>query len=141
MLADEFGLGTELVERLAQTERVVQVRVANAFSKVDAESYELRPNAREDLDALLDDLREAGTVPSRIVHMWSVVSDETPTGIDALPTSQARGFYSLLFLAQALGEKLTAESVSIEVVTNDLFGVLVARPCIRSAPPFSGHAA
>src|SRR5262249_4822401 len=39
-----------------------------------------------------------------IVHLWTVIAtDHIPSGLDYFETAQALGFYSLLFLTQALG--------------------------------------
>jgi NAD(P)-dependent dehydrogenase (short-subunit alcohol dehydrogenase family) len=47
-----------------------------------------------------------GLFPNRIVHLWMVIAtDHIPSGLDYFETAQDLGFYSLLFLTQALGEQ------------------------------------
>ena len=58
---------------------------------------------------------------------WSHDKPNDPDVLASLDRSQEHGFYSLLFLTQALGEHLVTGRVHIQVVTNDLFAVLNAR--------------
>jgi amino acid adenylation domain-containing protein len=68
----------------------------------------------EDLAALVSDLRATGRMPSRIVHLWSLLSD-------GFESAQDLGFRSLVRLAQALGEG--SEAVDLCMVTAGLFEV------------------
>ena len=44
-------------------------------------------------------------IPNMIVHLWNVTShDHAQSGIDVFEKLQDLGFYSLIFLAQALGK-------------------------------------
>jgi NAD(P)-dependent dehydrogenase (short-subunit alcohol dehydrogenase family) len=66
--------------------------------------YTLNPQQRNDYDALLDELLAQHKLPSRIVHFWSVAPvGEKESGFEGVEKAQDIGFYSLLFLAQALG--------------------------------------
>ncbi|HKV13052.1 MAG TPA: SDR family NAD(P)-dependent oxidoreductase, partial [Thermoanaerobaculia bacterium] len=92
-----------------------------------AETVVVRPGARpwhrEDYDALLARIaQERGRVPSRILHLGSVEPPEPAEGLPQrlvrLERETDRGFYSLLFLLQALGERGGAESFEVTVVTS-----------------------
>ncbi|HEX2188135.1 MAG TPA: SDR family NAD(P)-dependent oxidoreductase, partial [Longimicrobiaceae bacterium] len=63
---------------------------------------------REDYSALLARLSATGRFPRRVVHAWSA---------EGAGDAQDRGLYSLLFLAQALGERTAADPVDLTVVT------------------------
>jgi NAD(P)-dependent dehydrogenase (short-subunit alcohol dehydrogenase family)/acyl carrier protein len=55
---------------------------------------------------LLKDIGSHGLFPTHIVHLWMVIAtDHIPSELDYFETAQALGFYSLLFLIQALGER------------------------------------
>ena len=93
-----------------------------AFEKFGIGQYRLDPGAPEGFNALLDALREEGKFPQRIVHLWA--ADATPG--DALrdfDRIQDRSFYSLLFLAQALGRQNLTEALHLGVVTRGLQSV------------------
>jgi acyl carrier protein len=85
----------------------------------------VRPAAREDYDALLGDLHARGLVPERVVHLWGIAApDQPPVTLENLPVVQGRGFYSLMFLVQALEVRFPTAQVVIDTVTDDLFDVL-----------------
>jgi malonyl CoA-acyl carrier protein transacylase/acyl carrier protein len=101
-----LGLGTRLVSRLRmQEETVITVTVGAQFSKISEREYTLRSECRADYDALLKDMDSRGLFPTNIVHLWTLIAtDHVPSGLAYFETAQALGFYSLLFLTQALGE-------------------------------------
>src|SRR5213079_3721223 len=79
---------------------IVTVRAGQGFEKVGAEEYVIRAGAREDYDRLLVELGEA--MPERIVHLWSGGGKSKLSGREKFRAEQERGFYSVLYLAQAL---------------------------------------
>jgi acyl transferase domain-containing protein/acyl carrier protein len=119
---DECGLGSLVAQQL---ERIgvspVFVRTGERFSKQSDMEFNINPRRREDYGALLDELRASNKVPEKILHLWSVTpeSENAQTEV-AVESAQERGFYSLLFLAQALGEGASDGSVSILVVTSNV---------------------
>lgn len=122
---DECGLGNRLARRLEHWgQQFVMVSPGQRFAKQDERSFEINPRQREDYQTLFADLRTRGILPYRIVHLWSVTPrlDGLSTA-DAYEETQARGFYSLLYLAQALGE-LPGANARIEIVSNHLQAVI-----------------
>lgn len=103
VFADECGFAAELVEALkAKQQDVIVVD--------DVEDYR----------ALFRELRTVGRMPDVIVHMWNVTDKRKP-----LDEAQAASFFSLLSLAQALGEETIAtgseeRSYRILVVSNGM---------------------
>ncbi|HEX6903705.1 MAG TPA: amino acid adenylation domain-containing protein [Thermoanaerobaculia bacterium] len=105
LFTDGQGLGIALAEKLAgEGLPVVTVGIGDRFEKVAENAYRLRPGEREDYDRLLAGLRGAGSLPDRIVHLWNVGG----------PSEEA-AFYSLLWLAQALGEAGARPAVPVEI--------------------------
>jgi hypothetical protein len=86
----------------------------------------LNPSVRADYDVLFKEIGTISDTAQTIVHLWNVTPEgETLKGDDALKT----GFYSLLYLAQALGDQLLTlmpadvnveEKLNICVVSNNL---------------------
>jgi hypothetical protein len=61
-------------------------------------------------------------MPQRIAHLWSVCdSDQLERA--CFDDSQALGFYSLLYLAQALGAEDAYAGVHVGVISNELQSV------------------
>jgi len=116
---DECGLGTQLVSRLQQQgQDTITVTVGKQFTR-DAQRYTLNPHQRADYDALLQELLTQNKSPQIIVHLWTVTLTGE-SGLELLDESQNLGFYSLLFLAQALGKQNITGNIQIEVVSNHL---------------------
>lgn len=118
---DECGLGSHLVERLEREgQDVILVRVGSEFARLSDRVFALNPGRRDDYDALLNELRTIGKRPEAVVHLWSVTEDEPETSaLERVNEAQNRGFYSLLFLLQALGKQDFTDELQIVVVSNN----------------------
>jgi acyl transferase domain-containing protein len=126
IFTDEEGLCSLIAGRLeSEGFEVFIVKAGKSFCQVAEHVYEIEPGRREDYDALLEELQALGKTPEAILHAWGV-SDEseraalTPVEFES---SQAKGLYSLLFLAQSLGERMLTGSLQLVVVTNNLWDV------------------
>ncbi|HLM57757.1 MAG TPA: beta-ketoacyl synthase N-terminal-like domain-containing protein [Pyrinomonadaceae bacterium] len=120
IFADETGLASLVARRLEdEGAEVFVVKAGERFGRVAERVYEINPRLRADYDALLSELRANGKTPEAILHAWGV-SDGPEAGAtpDAFESSQARGFYSLLFMMQAIGESLPAGPLKLAVVTS-----------------------
>ncbi len=130
VFVDECGPGSQLVNRLEQEgQQVISVIAGNAFHKLDDRLYSISPARRDDYGALLGELSARGLSPRRIVHLWNVTDDDRRPADDSSDELLNKGFYSLLFLAQKLGEQILSEgadrltndnSIQIAVVSNNL---------------------
>ncbi|MGM9427152.1 type I polyketide synthase [Hydrogenophaga sp. MI9] len=110
VFADEAGLADRLVERLrGASHRVTVVRAGDLFARLNEFEYLLAPErGREGYDELLRDLVATGHPPQQIVHAWLVTQEEHfRPGSSFFHRNLEQGFFSLLFLAQAVaGENL-----------------------------------
>ena len=96
VFVDEAGVGARLVARLRREGRtVIVVRAASAFAAGERGEFDIDPKAPEHYAALVQRLRDSGQRPRRIAHLWSL----GPSGSDE---ARDRGFYSVLWLVQAL---------------------------------------
>jgi acyl transferase domain-containing protein/acyl carrier protein len=122
LLLDECGLGAALARRLADLgQDVVTVRAGSAFATLGHRAYAVNPGDRGDYDGLLDALRASGGVPDRIVHLWTLTRDgDARSDHERFDELQDRGFYSLVFLARALGKQGVRGALRIDVVSNDM---------------------
>jgi acyl transferase domain-containing protein/acyl carrier protein len=117
---DEAGLGSQLAEILqANGNRVCSVEAGAGFHRENEHRYVIHPGDNLDYKALLHELQD-GQRPLRVVHLWCVNGDER---YSAGLGSQAKYFYSLLYLAQAIGELGTTTPVRIDVVSNFIHDV------------------
>lgn len=122
IFSDNCGLAEGLARRLSHAgQQVVVVQAGEAFAKIDDRRYHLNPAAPADYDALFDDLEAFALLPSQMLHLWSVTP--RPTGNDRLARAddaQTHGFYSLLYLAQALGKQTLVETCQLTVISNNM---------------------
>ncbi|PMB26517.1 hypothetical protein CEN47_15865 [Fischerella thermalis CCMEE 5319] len=119
---DECGLGSKLVKGLeTQNQDVITVEVGENFTVLSESQYTINPEKNHDYDILIQELFKQNKLPKKIVHLWSVTpnSDEE-LEIEKIEQAQTKGFYSLLFLAQALGRQEITDEVQITVISNKL---------------------
>ncbi|MGH1412299.1 MAG: type I polyketide synthase [Pelagimonas sp.] len=120
IFADDAGLSAGAASQLrAAGHDVIDVRVGDSFARLSDDRYLLSPErGREGYDLLLQDMSARGLVPTRIAHFWLVTQDESHRpGSSFFHRIQEQGFYSLMFLAQALADEGTAKP-HITVFTN-----------------------
>jgi acyl transferase domain-containing protein/acyl carrier protein len=133
VFADEQGAAEAVVEELrAAGHTVVTARAGARFDGDPDRGFVLEPGARADYSSLLSSVARAGGPPTRILHLWGLTRDAEPLDLqEGLASSQARGFYSLLFLAQAVASFGFKESLRLCVVTDgmqDVVGGDLTRP-------------
>ena len=121
VFADEAGLAARVIARLRGAgHRVAEVRAGDAFVRLDAETYVIAPErGREDYDRLVRDLVAQGFAPARIAHFWlTTEGTRHRPGSSFFHRCQEHGFYSLVFLAQALAEENLPRPIHLVAVTN-----------------------
>lgn len=120
IFADAEGLADATAAELrAAGHRVVMVRAGDGFGRAGSD-YVLAPErVREGYDALIHDLVAQGHVPTRIAHFWLVTRGESFRGGSSfLHRNLEQGFYSLMFLAQAMADENLPRPLHLTVVTN-----------------------
>ncbi|MDF5706495.1 MAG: SDR family NAD(P)-dependent oxidoreductase [Nostoc sp. S4] len=119
---DECGLGNKLVKQLQQkNQHVIIVKIGTEFTKLSESQYTLNPQYNYDYNTLIKELLTQDKFPKTIVHLWNVTpSIEQELEIEKVEKALITGFYSLLFLAQALGREETSSEVQITVISNNL---------------------
>ena len=125
LFVDECGLGSKLSKQLEQQgHEVIAVQVGGRFEPVGKQAFAINPQVKEDYEALIKELRTLDKLPQKIIHLWSVTpNDYLPSGIESFNRFQDLGFYSLIFLTQALAKQHMTQAIELEVVTNHLHEV------------------
>ncbi len=99
----------------------VTIFPGRSFARQDGRRYEISPGRRQDYDQLLHGLREEGKSIGHVFHLWSLTGENEAR---SLADSQARNFFSLFYLAQALEDNRalirSGSKVQMTVVTNQL---------------------
>ncbi len=102
---------------------VVTVSPADRYRRIDKHHYEIRVEEKADYEALIRDLRAESFLPDFIVHLWNLDAPESEDSVLSFESQQAGGFYSLLFLAQALERSSVTQRIDIAVVTEGVQSV------------------
>ncbi|PYQ44521.1 MAG: beta-ketoacyl synthase [Acidobacteria bacterium] len=119
VFADDCGLGQRMSERLEQTgQRAISVTPGEHFARTDRTAYTVRPDEVADYEALFRELKAEGALPDHIAHLWGVTRGDGPA--PSLERSQDLGFYSLIFLAQAVGSQNVDKEVGLTIVTSGM---------------------
>ncbi|YAF94021.1 MAG: SDR family NAD(P)-dependent oxidoreductase [Nodularia sp. CChRGM 3473] len=124
---DQCNLGVPIVQQLqSEGETVITVNVGNQFSceeKSDP-SYTINPQQQQDYNTLCQKLRHLNLTPKAIVHLWSVTCyKSSTTELGSFDQTQDLGFYSLLFLTQALSQQYGTDECQITVIANNMQSV------------------
>jgi acyl transferase domain-containing protein/thioesterase domain-containing protein/acyl carrier protein len=121
VFCDNAGLGAGCAARLRKAgHSVFEVRAGDRFFQTGDMSYTLAPErGREGYDLLLASLLQRGITPNRIAHFWLVTREEEfRPGSSFFHRNIEQGFYSLMFLAQAISEEDLPSPIQITVVTS-----------------------
>jgi acyl transferase domain-containing protein/2-polyprenyl-3-methyl-5-hydroxy-6-metoxy-1,4-benzoquinol methylase/aryl carrier-like protein len=122
---DSSGFGKGLIGSLARRGvEIVAVTIGLEFSQEGPNAYTINPRQSGEYERLLSSLQSRNKRPEWIIHLWCL----EPRGVadlpwEALEQAQERGFFSLIFLTQALAQHNSAKPVQILVVSNSLHEV------------------
>ncbi|MGL4618099.1 SDR family NAD(P)-dependent oxidoreductase [Chroococcidiopsis sp.] len=124
VFVDESDLGTQILQQLEREgQEAIAVRIGKQFSDRSScqsqKSYTINPESRDDYNALIEELLNLNWIPTKILHLWSITPQNQ---IEAGDRVQQLGFYSLLFLVQALS-KQSLTDLEIAVISNNLQSV------------------
>ncbi len=125
VFVDELGVGKRLAARLRGRKLdVVEVHLGDSFGKLGEGRYAIAPElGREGYDALLRELAASGRQLRGVAHLWLLTRDHGfRPGSSFFHRCEEQGFYSLFFLAQALGGEDLPEDCRIVVFANELDG-------------------
>jgi phthiocerol/phenolphthiocerol synthesis type-I polyketide synthase E len=122
ILMDRQGLGQGLVELLEKEQiKTVTVKKGQQFQRVKEREYTINPGESAQYHILFKELAASAGIPGKILHLWNIgADDQYPLGVETLERFQEDGFYSLVWLAQALGRLRTPGQVHLEVITHHM---------------------
>ncbi|MFW6296736.1 MAG: SDR family NAD(P)-dependent oxidoreductase, partial [Halothece sp.] len=96
---------------------VITVAKGDNFKQIDSSAYQINPSNSQDYAQLIESLADKENIA--IAHCWGI----TDTASTSLELAQECGFFSLLYLVQALKKQRIANPISINLITNSLYEV------------------
>ncbi|AFZ01576.1 type I polyketide synthase [Calothrix sp. PCC 6303] len=127
VFADKYEFADQFKQLLTQQgEDVITVEIGDEFCQLDRHRYVINPQRPEDYEVLLKDLQKRDFQPNTICHYWSIAPNDILLKEESQLTEnyQYFGFYSLLYLAQAIGKQDSFNPCKLLVVTNNLYSVI-----------------
>ncbi len=119
VVADQYGGGDCIKSRLqAMRQPADFVRFGQSFVSRDDGSFELDPSGIDDYLKLFRALKGRAARAINIVHLGSLTRDDEDPTYARCAANQSFGFYSLLHIAQAIGELDIAVPIKIGIVSN-----------------------
>lgn len=114
----------QLVSQIQHGEIIVVMR-GSEFKAENDNLYHINPAEQSDYHRLLSCLREIEMEPRVVIHLWNV-SDHESNNSDSrfVKESLETGFYSLIYLTQAMASGNTSHQRDIVVVSSDMQNVL-----------------
>jgi non-ribosomal peptide synthase protein (TIGR01720 family) len=134
VFVDTLGVGSQVAEQLeSQGHNVVNVTIGEQFTKLRDRAYAINPQSSSDYDTLLAELSRLDLNSNVIAHFWSVTANDTLSSYKAIEQTESShqffeetqilGFWSLLFLVQALGRRNISDTLKLTVVTSNVHDV------------------
>lgn len=124
VFADQNGYGEQLIAQLATQVNEADIITVNSgenFEQLNPKLFSINPAHSQDYHSLIQTLQARELMPATIIHLWNVTDKDASTlDVDSIETSQNNGFYSLLYLAQALGQHNTDNRIELLVVSSQL---------------------
>jgi acyl transferase domain-containing protein/acyl carrier protein len=126
---DQAGIGAAMAESLtAQGHQVTKVVMRPQFGNIAADTVGLNPQTAYQFEQLLAEFEKT---PTQIVHLWNVTADDQMVDHEAtFEKYQVFGYYSLLYLAQALRKRIPQEQIQLTVIANHSQSVTGDEPLI-----------
>jgi acyl transferase domain-containing protein/acyl carrier protein len=115
---DADNTGEQLAELVGRKgEVVIRVRQGKAFARTGNEEYTIDPASAGDYQTLLETIAAKQTQLTRIVHLWGCDAEAS------LQQDMEKGYYSLLYLAQALTSHPPSKQTIINAVHSGVHAV------------------
>jgi acyl transferase domain-containing protein/acyl carrier protein len=120
VFVDEGSIGLLVVKQLKKMKQeVIIVSIGTEFSRVGPGHYLVNPREKSHYEMVLRELSGMGKMPGTILHLWGLypAPSEEPNS-QLFDELQYKGFYSLLFLAKAIGQQKFNDDIRLAVVAN-----------------------
>jgi amino acid adenylation domain-containing protein len=95
---------------------IITASPGNSFKKKGNHEFEIDPHNSSDYHSLFKELEQLNVFPHRIIHTWNVTPGDYPgeTGVVGF------GFYSLLYIARAIGKQEFTGEIRLDVITTNI---------------------
>ncbi|AKF95949.1 hybrid non-ribosomal peptide synthetase/type I polyketide synthase [Brevibacillus laterosporus] len=111
----------EIVTQLTKRgKRLVTIKVGECFQQKSETEYELNPANKQDFQRLFEKLKKLEFKPGGILHTWGITIESDVLEATTVQRTLTLGFYSLVYIAQSLGEQNMTNDLKMKVLTNNM---------------------
>ncbi|WP_270171065.1 hybrid non-ribosomal peptide synthetase/type I polyketide synthase [Paenibacillus sp. SYP-B4298] len=113
---------TALSERLElEGYQVIRIYAGDSYTKHSPSSFAIDPGEPEHYEALVSELVRQQLLPRKIIHAWSMKEGaERALSVEEASVTLDKGYYSLLYTAQALGKRPLGTAIEILALSNNM---------------------
>jgi acyl transferase domain-containing protein len=122
-MQDNCSLGEQLASRIQQKgSNVIIVKPGLEFAAEKNHSdYQIDPRENKHYEILFGELRELGKMPETIIHLWSLThGDRIKLKTEWVKHELTLGFYSLLYMTQAIEKLVYTDELDIKIISTGL---------------------
>jgi acyl transferase domain-containing protein/surfactin synthase thioesterase subunit/acyl carrier protein len=132
---DNRGWGSQLADKIElKTKNVVRISSDGAYAYRNDREYSIDIYSQEHYRTLIGDVTKKYGSIGHVIHALSVGSEDGPSE-SRVRSLLERGYYSLVYLVQALGYCDVIDRVAIDVLTNNMHDVIGGElTCPEKAP-------
>lgn len=124
LFGDDSAVSQQLEQMLHEAGQVVTlVTAGKTFAPVADSRYTINPHQASDYQVLVQKLHETGHLPDTVLHLWNMAPVLPGNAHETFAKAQWRGYYSLLFLAQALAQAHVVTPLQLWVISANLHQV------------------
>lgn len=117
-LGDDL-LSADLIKRLQKDQvSLIIVKQGQGFMELETDVYTVDSRKASDYETLFNKLNSKNRFPEKVIHLWSISEKVVATTKKEVDQLQLTGFYSLLYLAQAIGKVSSHRSLQIFAISN-----------------------
>ncbi|AOT10637.1 SDR family NAD(P)-dependent oxidoreductase [Pseudoalteromonas luteoviolacea] len=118
---DEQGVVESAANQLCQQQdkTVITVVQGSAFERLAPDHYCVNPAVHRDFELLIDELVRLDKIPDTLIHGWAL-DDQTSVSAEQ---QLDNNFYSIVFLAQTVAEKLGNAALTLTLTTRQRFNI------------------
>ncbi len=128
VFTDNCGVADVLINSLQSHNEVYKVRLGTSYGyDEENKEYKIVATVRSDYEKIFTDLSTKGIIVDHIIYLWLLENNDEQNVHEVTEESiqyyQDLGFYSVLFLIQAIGLSAVGNRTHLTVVGNGIYSV------------------
>ncbi|ETR68559.1 MAG: hypothetical protein OMM_04496 [Candidatus Magnetoglobus multicellularis str. Araruama] len=118
---DDCGVGCHFDNLLSgKGYDVIKIFKGLDFSPRSKNEFQINPKLADDYNRLLSHLTQFNLLPQKILHLWNITQQSNNNRWDTFVESQYDGYFSMQFIARAIGKQNLTSQFSFFVFNNNL---------------------